>query len=72
VSVGLKRIIASIALVLGLGGFFAFTAPSASANPIIDHLSVIIDPFAPGPCVGIHLYLHGSPLIETGRPGICL
>jgi hypothetical protein len=51
-----KRIIAGLALVFGLGGLFAFAAPSASA----------------GPCVAIHVYVSGNPVIETGRPGICL
>jgi hypothetical protein len=52
----LKRIIASLALVFGIGGIFAVAAPSASAAP----------------CIGLHIYVAGHPVIETDGHPICL
>jgi len=71
----LKRILASVFLTLGMGGMFAFAAPVAHADgplePIVHKLTVIVDPSSV-PCVALHVYVHGTPVIETGYPGICL
>jgi hypothetical protein len=68
---GLKKVLAVAAVVLGLSGASVAAAPSASAIPV--HVRGAVDGDVPSTplCVRVNITLFGNP-IGTGPEFICL
>lgn len=69
----MKKLIATIAVALGLTGAFAAVAPSASAQLPSVHGTFNIDPnqAASGLCVRVNVTVFGNR-IGTGATPVCL